>query len=95
VRRVFFFWWCRWQQKGLDPKYYHTEPDGSNWVYSYASQSLLSAGLPAHSAYEAAPWELDPSYLSQGIPRYLPPHLLCLRALLHHGQGRVLMLSRH
>jgi hypothetical protein len=70
VRRVFFFWWCRWQQKGLDPKYYHTEPDGSNWVYSYASQSLLSAGLPAHSAYEAAPWELDPSYLSQGMPGF-------------------------
>ncbi len=71
----FFVWWCRWQQKGLDPKYYHTEPDGSNWVYSFASQSLLSAGLPAHSAYEAAPWELDPSYLSQGIPSFPSPPL--------------------
>ena len=71
----FFVWWCRWQQKGLDPKYYHTEPDGSNWVYSFASQSLLSAGLPAHSTYEAAPWELDPSYLSQGIPSFPSPPL--------------------
>ena len=56
----------RWQQKGLDPKYYHTEPDGSNWVFSFASQSLLNAGLPVQSAYESAPWDLDPNLACEG-----------------------------
>eukprot|EP00802_Teleaulax_amphioxeia_P002458 Tamp_02460.p1 GENE.Tamp_02460~~Tamp_02460.p1 ORF type:complete len:383 (+),score=72.91 Tamp_02460:71-1219(+) len=55
-----------WQQKGLDPKYYHTEPDGSNWVFSFASQSLLNAGLPVQSAYESAPWDLDPNLACEG-----------------------------
>mmetsp|Transcript_34563 Transcript_34563/g.50618 ORF Transcript_34563/g.50618 Transcript_34563/m.50618 type:complete len:494 (+) Transcript_34563:178-1659(+) len=51
-----------WQTKGLDPKYYHTEPDNSNWVFSFASQALLNAGY--QPSYEAAPWDLDPNLLS-------------------------------
>ena len=57
----------RWQKKGLDPKYYHTEPDGSNWVFSFASQSLLNAGLPAQAAYQPAPWDLDPNLECHGV----------------------------
>lgn len=60
----------RWQQKGLDPKYYHTEPDGSNWVYSFASQSLLNA---AHQpAFQPAPWDLDPNLVCDGLIRARP-----------------------
>lgn len=52
-----------WAQKGLDSKYYHTEPDGSNWVFSYASQMSLSHGQGLAQYAPAAPWDLDPSEL--------------------------------
>jgi len=55
-----------WQQKGLDPKYYHTEPDGSNWVFSFASQSLLNAGF--QPSFQPAPWDLDPNLVCDGMP---------------------------
>lgn len=55
-----------WAQKGLDPKFYHTEADGSNWVLSYASQALLNAGF--QSGFQAAPWDLDPNLECDGMP---------------------------
>ena len=60
----------RWAQKGLDPKFYHTEADGSNWVLSYASQALLNAGF--QSGFQAAPWDLDPNLECDGLCSFPP-----------------------
>eukprot|EP00281_Chroomonas_sp_CCMP1168_P021755 CAMPEP_0206221702 /NCGR_PEP_ID=MMETSP0047_2-20121206/5559_1 /ASSEMBLY_ACC=CAM_ASM_000192 /TAXON_ID=195065 /ORGANISM="Chroomonas mesostigmatica_cf, Strain CCMP1168" /LENGTH=409 /DNA_ID=CAMNT_0053644461 /DNA_START=87 /DNA_END=1313 /DNA_ORIENTATION=+ len=51
----------KWEEKGLDRIYFHTEPDGSNWVFGSASQSAMAKGQ-----VQAAPWDLNPNLTPDG-----------------------------